>query len=466
MDALTWSRFQFGFTITFHYLFPQLTMGLALLIVLFKALALKTQDERYNDAARFWGRIFGINFAVGVVTGIPMEFQFGTNWARFSDYAGGVIGLTLAMEGMFAFFAESAFLGMFLFGEKRLGPKGHMAAAVMVFLGSWLSGYFIIATNAFMQHPVGHSVGPNGALQLTDFWGYLLNPWALWQYAHNMSAAVITGSFVVCAVGAFYTLMGRHEEHARLFLRVGVVVGLIFCLLQLFPTGDQHGKLVAQYQKPALAAMEGKFASSAPAEMVIIGQPDVKRRTLENPIIVPGVLSFLAYGSFGATVYGLDDFPKDQWPDNVELLYYMYHVMVGLGTIFIALMGVAALLLWRGTLYHARPMLWTLMLAFPFPYIATTAGWMTAELGRQPWLIWGLQRTTHGTSPAVSGGNVAFTTLGFMGLYMALGLLFLFLIMRQIERGPEVTGAHGAESLDVGKAQPSGAAGGPQPAGE
>src|SRR3989442_1151908 len=263
MNELTGSRFQFGFTITYHYLFPQLTMGLALLIVLFKALALGRQDERYNEAARFWARVFGINFAVGVITGIPMEFQFGTNWGRFSNFAGGVIGLTLAMEGMFAFFAESAFLGLFLFGEKRLGPRGHLGAALMVFLGSWLSGYFIIATNAFMQHPVGYSVGPTGALQLADFWGYLLNPWALWEYAHTMSAAVITGSFVVAALGAYWSLMGLYREHARRFLQVGVVVGLLFCLLQLFPTGDQQGRHVATYQRPTLAAMEGKFQSSA-----------------------------------------------------------------------------------------------------------------------------------------------------------------------------------------------------------
>src|SRR5438445_11509425 len=221
MDAIAWNRFQFGFTATYHYLFPQLTMGLALLIVLFKALALWKGDEVYTDAARFWARIFGINFAVGVVTGIPMEFQFGTNWARFSNFAGGVIGLTLAMEGLFAFFAESAFLGLFLFGEKRLGPKGHMIAAFMVFLGSWLSGYFIIATNAFMQHPVGYAVGQGGALQLAHFWAYLLNPWALWQYAHNMSAAVITGSVVVTAVGAYWTLLGLYPEHVRRLQRSG-----------------------------------------------------------------------------------------------------------------------------------------------------------------------------------------------------------------------------------------------------
>ena len=450
MDALAWNRFQFGFTITYHYLFPQLTMGLALLIVVFKALGYRRGDDRYHDAARFWARIFGINFAVGVVTGIPMEFQFGTNWARFSSFAGGVIGLTLAMEGMFAFFAESAFLGLFLFGERRLGPRGHMFSALMVFLGSWLSGYFIIATNAFMQHPVGYAVGPGGALQLADFWTYLFNPWGIWEYLHNMCAAVVTSSFVVAAVGAFWLLLGRHEDHARIFLRVGVAAGLISSLLQLFPTGDRHGKMMARYQVPALAAMEGKFETHSRADLAIIGQPDVRARRLENPIFVPFVLSYLAYGSFGATVVGLNDVPRDRWPDNIELLYYAYHIMVGLGTIFIAIMVIAAALLWTGRLYGFRPMLWVLMLAFPFPYIATTAGWLVAELGRQPWLVYGLQRTEGGTSPYATGGDVAFTTLGFIGIYIVMGVLFLYLIGRELERGPQPPlGIQGKSGADV-----------------
>ncbi len=436
MNALGWDRFQFAFTITYHYLFPQLTMGLALLLVIFKALALRTGDDHYNQVARFWAKIFGINFAVGVVTGIPMEFQFGTNWARFSSYSGGVIGLTLALEGMFAFFAESAFLGLFMFGEKRLGPRKHFLTTVMLFLGSWLSGYFIVTTNAFMQYPTGYAIGPGGALQLVDVWRYLFNAWALWEYAHTMSAAVITGSFVVAAVAAYWLLMGVHDSHARVCLRVAVVAGLVASVLQLFPTGDRHGKLLAAHQQPALAAMEGKFVSGSRAELVIIGQPDVAARRLDNPIVVPSVLSFLAYGSFGATVRGLEDFPKDQWPDNIELLYYMYHIMVGLGTLFILVMGIAGFLLWRGTLHRSRPMLWILMLACPFPYIATTAGWATAELGRQPWLVYGLQRTSDGTSPTVSTGNVAFSTLGYMGLYLVLGILFLYLVGREIALGP------------------------------
>jgi cytochrome d ubiquinol oxidase subunit I len=252
-----------------------------------------------------------------------------------------------------------------------------------------------------------------------------------------MSAAVVTGTFVMAAVGAYWTLLGVHERHARACLRVGVVVGLIASVTQLFPTGDRVGKLVAEYQRPALAAMEGKFASSSRADLAIIGQPNVEAHELENPVEVPAVLSFLAYGSFGATVHGLDDIPRDEWPDNVELLYFAYHIMVGLGTLLILAMIIAAALLWRGRLFESRPMLWALMLAFPFPYIATTAGWLTAELGRQPWVVYGLMRTANASSPRLSGGNVAFSTLGFMGLYLVLGILFLFLIARIVAKGPE-----------------------------
>jgi cytochrome d ubiquinol oxidase subunit I len=435
-DNLQWHRIQFVFTITYHYLFPQLTMGLALLIVVLKAVALGRRDERWNQVARFWARVFGINFAMGVVTGIPLEFQFGTNWARFSNFSGEVIGQTLAMEGVFAFILESAFLGLFLYGEQRLGPRGHLATAIALFLGSWLSGYFIIATNAFMQHPVGYALGDEKVLHLADFWAFVNNPWALWQYSHNMTASVITASFVLCAVGAFWSLMGQHAAHALVCLRVGVIAGLLSSLVVVFPTGDGQGKLVAKHQPVTLAAMEGLFQGGPFAELAIIGQPNVKARNLENPIVVPGILSFLAYGTFGSTVKGLNDFPEHEWPGNVELLYYAYHIMVGLGTLFIVVMGLAAVLLWRGKLQQSRWMLWVLMLAFPFPYIATTAGWWTAELGRQPWIVYGLMRTADAGSSSVNTGDVVFTTLGFAGLYLALGVLFVDQVRRQIARGP------------------------------
>jgi len=439
-DALFWHRLHFGFTVTFHYLFPQLTMGLALLILLFKWKAIRTGSTVHDEAARFWARIFGVTFALGVVTGIPLEFQFGTNWSRFSQFAGGVIGQTLAMESIFAFFLESTFLGLFLYGEKRFGPRLHLASAVALWAGSWLSGYFIIATNAFMQSPVGHAIGPDGHLQLADFWAFVLNPWAIWQYLHNMTASVVTASFVVAGVGAFWSLSGRHPAHASLALRTGVIAGLVACCLLIFPTGDRHGKLLAEQQPATLAAMEGLFESTPGAELAIIGQPDVVHRRLENPVVVPGMLSFLVYGSFGSTVTGLDAIPRDRWPDNIELLYYAYHVMAGLGTLFIALLALSALQLWRGRLETSRPLLWALMLAMPFPYIATTAGWMTAELGRQPWLVYGLMRTAEGTSPQVSAGNALFTLIGFSGLYLVMGILFLYLVGRELAHGPG--GAH------------------------
>jgi cytochrome d ubiquinol oxidase subunit I len=445
-DPVFWHRLQFGFTAAYHYLFPQLTMGVALFIVLFKLLARRTGDERYQDAARFWIRIFGINFAVGVVTGIPLEFQFGTNWARFSSRAGGVIGQTLAMEGMFAFFLESSFLGVLIWGEKRFGRKIHDLAALALFVGSWLSGYFIIATNAFMQHPVGYRIAADGTFQIASFLTFLFNPWALDQYAHNMIASVVTASFVVSAVGAFYTLRGAHEKHASIFLKTGVIVGLAASTLVAFPTGDWQGKTVAKYQPVTLAAMEGRWHSGPWAELNVIGQPDVQNRRLDNPIRMPGILSFIAYGSFDSNVKGLDEFPPEQWPPNIELLYYSFHIMVGLGTIFIAIMGLSALLLWRKRLASTRWLLWILLLAFPFPYIANTAGWMTAEMGRQPWLIYGLMRTRDGTSHLVHSGQTVFTSLGFAGIFVVLGFLFCFLIMREIAHGP-VPHAHPATEV-------------------
>ena len=438
-DALLWHRLQFAFTIMYHYLFPQLTMGLALLIVVMKALALRRGDAAWDSAARFWIRIFGINFAVGVVTGIPMEFQFGTNWAAFSKFAGGVIGHTLAMEGLFAFFLESTFLGLLVWGEGRLSPQGHFRAALALFAGSWLSGYFIVATNAFMQHPVGHEL-VDGRLRLAGFWAFLLNPWAIAQYAHNMVAAVVTASFVVSAVGAYYALKGIHPEGARRFLGIGTLAGLASSVLVAFPTGDIQAKEVARHQPIALAAMEGRFESAEMAEIVLIGQPNLAERRLDNPIVVPGMLSFLAYGTFHREVLGLNAFPRQDWPDNIELLYYAFHIMAGLGTLFIALMAAAAYQLLRGRLARHRPVLWALMLAFPFPYIATAAGWMTAELGRQPWLVYGLLRTAAGASPNVHSGTVLFTLLGFCGLYTVLGLLFLFLVGREIAHGPAADG--------------------------
>ena len=435
-EALIYHRWQFGFTITYHYLFPQLTMGLALLIVVLKTMALRG-DEVADRAARFWLRIFGVTFVMGVVTGIPMEFQFGTNWARFSERSGAVIGQTLAMEGVFAFFLESSFLYALLFQERRLGPRGHWVVAVLLLCGTWLSGFFIVCTNAWMQHPVGYEFDANGVAQLTSLWALLTNPWAVAQYAHTMVGATVTGSLVMASIGALYLLQRRHEQAAKRFVAVGVVVGFFASTLAAFPTGDRQAKMVHDHQPVTFAAMEGQFRTEAGAGLVIIGQPDVDQLRLDNPITIPRVLSFMTHYRWDATIQGLNEFDRDLWPDNVALLYYVYHIMVGLGTIFIGLTGLAAFFLWRRKLFEQRWVLWMLMLSLPFPFIANTAGWMTAEFGRQPWIIYGLMRTAEGSSLQVSSGNVLFTLLGFMGLYGLLSVLFVFVAGRIVAQGPD-----------------------------
>lgn len=444
MDSvLALHRFHFAFTITFHYVFAQLSMGLALLIFVLKTMALRTGRDDYNRASRFWIKIFAVTFAIGVVTGIPMEFQFGTNWARFSNVAGGVIGQPLAMEGVFSFFLESSFIGLLLFGEKRLGPRGHWLMSLLLFAGTWLSGYFIVATAAWMQHPVGYRM-VEGKAVLDSFWNLLLNPWLLWMYAHNMLGTVVTGGFMMASVGAFYLLTRRFEEYGRIFVRVGAVAAAIASVLLLFPTGDRQASQIARHQPATLAAMEGLFETRQGAPMTILGQPDVERRRLDNPLEIPGLLSFLTYQQWTAEVKGLNDFPRDQIPSNIPLVYYSYHIMISLGMIFIGVSLISVWLLRKGRLYTSRRWLWALMLTMPFPFIANTAGWITAEAGRQPWLIYGVMRTADGPSWHVSSGNTLFTLIGFMGLYALLAMLFLFVVHREIDHGPEPPGSPGA----------------------
>jgi cytochrome bd ubiquinol oxidase subunit I len=446
-DPTLISRWQFAFTVVYHYLFPQLTMGLALLLVILKTLYLRRGDETYNKAARFWGKIFAVTFVMGVVTGIPMEFQFGTNWAAFSAFAGDIIAQTLAMEGAFAFFLESAFLGIFLFGERRFGQRMHWFSALMILLGTWASGYFILATNSWMQNPVGYEEVAGGGVRIADYSAVLLNPWVFVQFAHNQGGAVVTAAFGMAGLGAYYLLANRHELYGRMFVRLGLITAVIASVWMLFPSGHVSSTEVAEKQPVALAAMEGQFRTERPAGLVVMGQPDMERERIDNPIVIPRALSFLVYQNWNAEVKGLDAFPEKNWPDNIPLLYYSYHVMVGLGTIFIAITVIATFLLWRRRLFESRWMLWILMLATPFPFIANTAGWLTAELGRQPWIAYGLLRTEEGVSPLVSSGNVLFTLIGFAGMYLIMGLLYFVLMVREVAHGPEAAQAPSGESL-------------------
>jgi cytochrome bd ubiquinol oxidase subunit I len=435
-DAATADRIQFAFTVLFHYVFPITTMGLAPIIVYFKTMHLRTGEEKYSKAAQFWARIFGINFAAGVVTGIPMEFQFGTNWAAFSNFAGGVVGQTLAMEGIFAFFLESGFLGLFLFGEGRISPFLHWLSALLLGLGAWLSGFFITATDAWMQHPVGYTV-QNGRAHLTSLWALLGNPFAWWQYVHVINGAIVAGCIGIAAIGAFYLLARREADYevARLFVATGVVGGAIFSITQVFPTGDFNARNVLQYQPPKQAAYEGLFNSQRNAPLSILGFPSVEQHRLLDPIEVPGLLSFLSYGNTNRQVPGIDAFKASQVPP-VQITYYSYHLMVGLGTLFVAvcLLGVL-LLLWGRRLYDQRWFLWILMLMLPLPWLANLFGWTVSEVGRQPWIVWGLMPTSKGYSPTVVAGETIFTTLVFAAIYLLLGVLFLFLAGKQIALG-------------------------------
>jgi len=309
----------------------------------------------------------------------------------------------------------------------------------MVFFGTWLSGFFIVVADAWMQHPVAYNRLPDGSFEVASFWGVLGNPWGLIQYAHVMTGALTTGAFAMAATGAFYLLSNRATAYGRIFVRVGVIAGVIATVVQIFPTGDLHGRYMASHQPVTTAGMEALFHTQAGAPIVLFGQPNVERQTIDNPIAVNSVLSFLIYGTTAAEVKGLNDFPTDVWPTNVPLLYFAYHVMAGLGTIFVAIMLIAVLLLLRGALFRTQWMLWVLLLAVPFPFIANMAGWFTAEVGRQPWLVYGLVRTANGYSSNVSAADGLFTLVGFMGLYAVRAIFYLFLVQRQIDAGPEET---------------------------
>lgn len=434
--ALAADRIQFAFTVMFHYLFPITTMGLAPFVAWYTVRAAITKNATCDRAAEFWAKIFAVNFAIGVVTGIPLEFQFGTNWALFSASTGAVVGQPLAMEGTFAFFLESVFLGIFLYGRSYVSSRLHAASAVLVWIGSWMSGFFIVAVDAWMQHPVGYALASGGRIVLENLGAVLLSPFAWWQFLHALTGAVLAGAFVMTGVGAYYLLARRLESYGRLFVRTGIGIAFVCSVLAVFPTGDVNGDDVTKYQPAKLAAMEGLFQSAVGAPLAIIGMPDSKTQQLIDPVAVPGLLSFLAYGNTRANVKGISSYAPDDRPP-VEVTYYAYHIMVGLGTVFVSLSALAFVLSLLRILERNRWLLWLLMLAMPFPYIANEAGWVTSEVGRQPWIVYGVMRTAQGASSNVAATETIFTIAGFVGMYFLLGLLFMLLVLREIATGPQ-----------------------------
>jgi len=320
----------------------------------------------------------------------------------------------------------------------------------MIFLGSWLSAYFILATNAWMQHPVAYNTAADGSLHVNNLIALLTNPWLFWQFLHNQSASIITTSFVIAGVGAFYLLSNKHRDLAVLFMRTALTVALVATVFQIFPSGDGEGRQIFANQPVKGAAMEGLFKTERGAGIVLFGQPNMQTKSLDNPIIIPDVTSLLVYHNMLAQVKGLDAFPESEWP-NVPVVYYAYHVMVTLGFLFAGTALLSGFLLWRKRFFSTRWILWIWMLITPLPYIATLAGWVTAEAGRQPWLVFGLFKTETGVTSNLSAGNVMFSIIGFSGIYLIAALLYLFLIYKTISHGlPERIPAAG-EILEGGE---------------
>jgi len=434
MDALYLSRIQFGLTIGFHYIFPTLTIGLAWLIVAMMMHAKRQNDPVARSAARFWTRIFALTFAMGVATGITMEFQFGTNWAAYSRFVGDIFGAPLAAEGIFAFFLESTFLALLLFGEKRLSQRMHVFSAWMVAVGATLSAFWIIVANSWQQTPAGHLVVGNRA-ELVDFFAAVFNPSTLPRYTHAVTGALIGGTFLVMGISAWHLLHGRHRAVSAYALRLSLIVACIASLAEL-ALGHAHALQVAKTQPAKLAAFEGLFNTQANAPLLLFGIPDAEAGRTDLALELPGWLSIAVSGSADTVVRGLKDFPRDEWPPLLPT-FMSFHVMVALGMFFIGFSIVGMVLLWRGRLLKNRVFLWAAVLAIPLPVLAAELGWAAAEIGRQPWIVQGLMKTRDAVSPSLAAGNVWFSIIFFSCLYTILFAVWLFLLLHKVRQGPE-----------------------------
>jgi len=436
MDPVLLSRIQFGLTISFHYIFPPLSIGLGMILVLMEALYLKTRNSLYQQMTRFWVRIFGLTFALGVATGVVMEFQFGTNWATYSRFVGDVFGSALAAEGIFAFFLESGFLAILLFGWDKVSPRVHMLSTIMVALGAHFSAIWIVVADSWMQTPAGFHV-VQAALrpraEITDFWAMVFNPSSVIRLAHTIVGAWQTGAFFVLSVSAYYLLRRRHQEFARASMNIGLSVAIVASLGSLV-TGHSSGLVVSQYQPAKLAAMEGHFPASAPAGMYLFGWVNEDEQRVIG-VSVPGMLSLLTHGDASSPVTGLNAFPPEDRPP-VNPVFQAFHAMVGIGMILIGLSLLGAILWWWGTLFEARWLLWMYVFAVLGPQAANQLGWFTAEVGRQPWIVYGLMRTTEGVSRSVSAGQVLTSLLFFGLIYLLLFGLFIYLLDQKIRHGP------------------------------
>ena len=436
MDAVWLARVQFALTVMFHFLFPPITMGLALLIAWIETRRWRTGKDVYRRMSDFWLKLLALNFVVGVASGIVMEFQFGTNWAGYSRFVGDVFGAPLAAEGVFAFFLESGFLGLLLLGRGRISSFVRWASALMVFLGSTVSGFWILVANSWMQTPAGYRLA-NGRAELVDFWAAVFNPSTLPRFAHTMASAWVCGSFLMAGVAAWYFLKGRPSDVARASLRLGTVAALVSTALVML-TGDRHARQVAHTQEAKFAAMEGLYSTENGAPMILFSLPPTQEGRQDAPeIAITKLTSFLAFGNFQAPVQGLDRFPKEDWPP-VAITFLSFHNMVILGNLMLLLSLIGALLLARGRLETARWWQWAMFWAIPIPIVAIQLGWMAAEAGRQPWIVYGIMRTADAVSKAVTAPEIAFSIALFSLIYLLLGSVWVYLLRKEIVHGPEI----------------------------
>ena len=442
MNAELLARLQFSFTIMFHYIFPPFTIGIGFMLVIYESLYLATKDKIYESITRFWIKIFAACFSVGVASGIVMEFEFGTNWSTYSRFVGDVFGSPLAAEGIFAFFLESGFLAILLFGWNRVKPGVHLFSTIMVCIGSIMSAFWIVVANSWQQTPVAYEIVQHGIgarAVITDFWGMVFNPSSMVRFLHVIIAAILQGTFLVLSVSAFYYLKNRFVGFVKKTVPITIVVALIASLAQLY-LGHEHGKILAEYQPAKLAAFEGLYKTRKEAPIYIGGytQPEKEKTT---GVSIPGLLSYLAYGSTEAAVQGLDKFPRNEWPP-VAKVFQSYHLMVALGMLFIFVTVAGTVLVYLKKFYFKRWWLWCWVLMVPLPVFANQLGWVSAELGRQPWLVYGLLKTSEGLSKSVSANEILISLILFMFVYLLLFFVWIYIIDKDIKKGPDLKDIH------------------------
>lgn len=437
MDVEILARIQFAFTVAFHYIYPPLSIGIGLIIVIMESLYLKTGKKEYEILTRFWIKIFALTFGIGVATGIIMEFEFGTNWAVYSRYVGDIFGSALAAEGLFAFGLESAFLGVLLFGWHRVKPWVHLVSTIGVFIGSMFSAVWIVVANSWQQTPAGYHIvgeGLTARAEVTDFWAMVFNPSSVDRLVHTWQGSFLAGAFLVLSVHAYYLRKGRYTEISKKAFKIALVVATVFSLSQLV-SGHSSADGVAVNQPAKLAAMEGHFEKSAPADLYLFGWVDKEQQEVTG-LKIPGGLSFLVHQDFKAPITGLNSFPVSDRPSQINAVFQFYHIMIAIGMMLIGLTLYASFLWWRGKLFETKWLLWIFSFSVILPQIANQVGWFAAEMGRQPWVVYGHLRTGDAFSQEVSANQIVFSLVLFTVVYALLLVLFIYMVNKKIKHGP------------------------------